>query len=85
MNPVGVDGELRPNLQIEKTQAIASCEDYRKSKTWARNVLGDFVIQYNFLRNHATLGKKPAQATGLNLPIEKGWGDMIQWSASLAP
>ncbi len=27
-----------------------------------------------------TLGRTPAQATGLNLPIDNGWGDMIQWS-----
>jgi len=49
-------------------------------KDGARNALDGFVIQYNFLRNHTTLGKTPAQATGLSLPIEKGWGDMIQWS-----
>jgi transposase-like protein len=51
------------------------------SKDGARNALDGFVIQYNFLRNHTTLGKTPAQATGLDLPIEKGWGDFIQWAA----
>jgi len=49
-------------------------------KNGATNALDGFVIQYNFLRNHTTLGKTPAQATRLDLPIEKSWGDMIQWS-----
>jgi len=52
------------------------------SKDGARNALDGFVIQYNFLRNHTTLGKTPAQATGLNLPFENGWGDMIQWAST---
>ena len=25
-------------------------------------------------------GKTPAQATGLDLPLENGWGDLIQWA-----
>jgi len=50
------------------------------SKEGARNALDGFVIQYNFLRNHTTLDGTPAQATGLDLPIEKGWGDLIQWA-----
>jgi putative transposase len=50
------------------------------SKDGARNALDGFLIQYNFLRNHTTLGRTPAQATGLNPPIKKGWGDLIQWA-----
>jgi len=46
----------------------------------AANALDGFVIQYNFLRQHmALLGRTPARAAGLKLPIEKGWGDLIQW------
>jgi len=53
------------------------------SKDVARNSLDGFVIQYNFIRNHMTLGRTPAQATGLNLPFERGWGDLIQWALLL--
>ena len=95
MIPVGADGEPRLDLLIRKPMTIANCEDYRKSK-WdmsyhqlgepqeANSVcIDDFVIQYNFLRNHTSLkGRTPAQATGPNLPIEKGWGDLIQWAAA---
>lgn len=46
----------------------------------ARNALDGFVIQYNFLRPHMSLlGRTPAKAAGLRLPIEHGWGDLIQW------
>ena len=49
----------------------------------AENVLDGFVIQYNFMRPHTTLdGKTPAEAAGLQLPIENGWGDFIQWATN---
>ena len=51
------------------------------SKTGAANALDGFVIQYNFLRQHKTLhGETPAIAAGIRLPIENGWGDLIQWA-----
>ncbi len=51
------------------------------SEKGAENVLDGFVIQYNFMRPHTTLrGKTPAQAAGMDLPIEHGWGDFIQWA-----
>jgi transposase-like protein len=51
------------------------------SRKGAENWLDGFVIQYNYIREHMSLkGKTPAQATGLDLPIENGWGDLIQWS-----
>jgi len=47
----------------------------------ARNALDGFVIQYNFLRPHMSLlGRTPAGVAGLRLPIENGWGDLIQWA-----
>jgi len=47
----------------------------------ARNALDGFVIQYNFLRRHmALIGRTPAEAARLKLPIENGWGDLIQWA-----
>jgi hypothetical protein len=84
MIPVGADGEPRLDLMMKKPRTIANCEDYRKSKDGARNASDGFVIQYNFLRNHTSLqGRTPAQATGLCLPIEKGWSDFIQWSVGV--
>ena len=50
----------------------------------AENWLDGFVIQYNFIREHMSLdGKTPAQATGLDLPLDNGWGDLIQWAINL--
>jgi transposase-like protein len=49
----------------------------------AENVLYGFVIQYNFMRPHTTLyGRTPAEAAGLKLPVEHGWGDFIQWATN---
>ncbi len=54
-----------------------------KSSQGAVNALDGFVIQYNFLRPHTTLnGHTPAQAAGLELPFDNGWGDLIQWCYS---
>lgn len=51
------------------------------SKHGAGNALSGFVIQYNFLRPHMALrGDTPAIAAGIRLPIENGWGDLIQWA-----
>lgn len=53
-----------------------------KSHDGANNALDGFEIQYNFLRPHTALGGlTPAQKAGLDLPIENGWGDLIEWSA----
>jgi len=47
----------------------------------ARNALDGFVIQYNYLRPHMALdGRTPAQEAGLELPLENGWGDFVQWA-----
>jgi transposase-like protein len=55
-----------------------------KSDSGAGNWLDGYVIQYNFLRPHTSLGGwTPAQAAKLNLPIENGWGDLIQWATKL--
>ena len=44
-------------------------------------VLDGFVIHYNFLRPHQTLeGLTPAQASGIELPLTDGWGEMIDWA-----
>ncbi len=42
-----------------------------------------FVIYYNFLRPHTSLnGRTPAQASGIDLPFEDGWGDLVKWSTT---
>jgi transposase-like protein len=51
------------------------------SRGGASNALDGFILQYNFLRRHMSLaGSTPAEKAGIRLPIEKGWGDLIQWS-----
>ena len=51
------------------------------SKKGAFNALSGFVIQYNYLRPHMALhGDTPAITAGIRLPIENGWGDLIQWA-----
>jgi transposase-like protein len=51
------------------------------SRNGAVNTLDGFVVQYNFLRRHmALVGRTPAERAGIRLPIENGWGDLIQWS-----
>lgn len=40
-----------------------------------------FVVQYNFLRPHESLGgHTPAEEAQIHLPFENGWGDLIRWS-----
>lgn len=44
-------------------------------------ILKGWPIHYNFLRPHESLGgRTPAEASGINLPFEDGWGDMIHWA-----
>lgn len=36
-------------------------------------------VHYNFVRPHQSLdGKTPAEAAGINLNINDGWGDLIE-------
>lgn len=42
-----------------------------------------FVLYYNFLRPHTSLsGRTPAEASGIDLPFEDGWGDLVRWSTT---
>jgi len=42
-------------------------------------ILNGWRIYYNLLKPHISLnGKTPAQASEIELPIENGWGDLIQ-------
>ena len=52
---------------------------FKKFKS-AEAISRGFVIHYNFLVPHGSLGKTPAQAGGVNLPFEDGWGDLIRGS-----
>lgn len=42
--------------------------------------LEGFVIHYNFLRIHSTIGTTPAKMAGARYGFERGWGDLIQWA-----
>lgn len=46
-------------------------------------LLDMWQVHYNYMRPHQTLGgRTPAQASGLELPMNpnNGWGDLIKWS-----
>ena len=57
---------------------IKSLRGFKKMDT---AILKAWPIHYNYLRPHASLnGQTPAQASGVHLPFEDGWGDMIHWA-----
>ncbi len=57
---------------------IKSLRGFKKMDT---AVLKAWPIHYNYLRPHGSLnGRTPAQASGVHLPFEDGWGDMIHWA-----
>lgn len=44
-------------------------------------LLKGFIIQYNFRRKHEALdGRTPAEVSGINLPFEDGWANLIDWA-----
>ncbi len=55
----------------------------RGLKSQNTKVLRGFRIHYNFLRPHESLdGITPAEAAGIHLPFEDGWGDLIAWATT---
>ena len=44
-------------------------------------ILDGIRIHHNFIREHQTLGTTPAKVAGIELPMEDGWGDLIQFSS----
>lgn len=52
-----------------------------KNTETGHTLLRGFIIQYNYLRPHEALdGLTPAEASGIKLPFEDGWGDLINWA-----
>lgn len=43
-------------------------------------ILDGIRIHHNFIREHQTLKTTPARVSDIRLPMEDGWGDMIQFS-----
>ncbi|HYM40764.1 MAG TPA: DDE-type integrase/transposase/recombinase, partial [Thermoplasmata archaeon] len=44
-------------------------------------LLKGFIIQYNYLRPHEALDDlTPAEASGIKLPFEDGWANLIDWA-----
>jgi len=42
-------------------------------------MLKGWFVHYNFVRPHQSLGgKTPAEAAGVNLNLNDGWGDLIE-------
>ncbi|GAG59600.1 unnamed protein product [marine sediment metagenome] len=45
----------------------------------AEEMLKGWFVHFNFIRPHQSLnGKTPAEAAGINLNINDGWGDLIE-------
>lgn len=77
------DSGFRPNQLIERWHG--TLEDritaMRGLKSPTSQVPRGFVIDYNFLRPHLSLGGiTPAQAAQISLPLNDGWGDLMTWA-----
>ena len=43
-------------------------------------ILDGYTLHYNFIRTHMTLKTTPAHISGIHLPFENGWSDLIRWA-----
>lgn len=56
-----------------------------KSMEGANAIMNGFIIYYNFVRNHMTYNKTPAEIAGINLKLGKNrWGGLIKLSSDNA-
>lgn len=61
----------------ERTKTL---RHFKRADT-AKAILDGWIIAYNFLREHESLGGlTPAVKAGIDLPFEDGWGDLIRWA-----
>lgn len=81
-NKIGIRSKENTNNAIERFHS--TLKDRLKPMRGMQNphaVLDGFRIHYNYLRVHQSLdGQTPAQASGIDLPFEDGWGDLIDWA-----
>ena len=64
------------NTLKERTKVMRGMQNLET----ATPLLQGFRTHYNFIRKHTAIGKTPAEAAGIRLPFENGWGDLIQWA-----
>lgn len=50
----------------------------------ARLILDGWLLYYNFMRKHETLGKTPAEASGIKFPY-KNWQEVVSDKKSVTP
>ncbi len=80
---IHLDSGFKPNQVIERWHG--TLEDrvtaMRGLKSPLTPIPRGFAIDYNFLRPHMSLdGLTPAQAAGIQLPFNDGWGNLIAWA-----
>jgi len=76
-NPSNVWIERFHNTLKERTKVMRGVQSIKTG----RAILDGFVIFYNWLRPHETLQERtPAQASGINLDLDGGFADLIQYS-----
>jgi len=78
-NPSNAYIERFHNTLKERTKTMRGLYSLRTGQ----NILDGFVIFYNWLRPHETLQERtPAQASGIDLDLEGGFADLIQYAIS---
>lgn len=56
----------------DRTKVMRGLKDVRTT----RLILDGWLVHYNFIRNHESLGKTPAEASGIKFP-HKNWQDIV--------
>ena len=79
---IGINSKGHTNNPIERFHS--TLKDRLKPMRGLKNpnaVMDGFRIHYNYIRPHQSLkGKTPAQASGIDLPFNDGWGNLIDWA-----
>lgn len=82
---VGLDAKKGNTNRVERIHG--SLKDRTRSMRGLKKmntvVLKAWPIHYNYLRPHQSLnGRTPAEAAGIHLPFEDGWGDLMRWATT---
>lgn len=89
---VGVSGKISNNpverlhgTLKDRTKPIRGLGSNREGSRYKietiRNVLKGWDVHYNFIRPHEALkGKTPAEAAGVRIELNDGWGDLITFA-----
>ncbi len=79
----------KPAINQMQERLSATYKDRRrpvrrfKSDGGALNFSPGFVVQYDWIRPHESLGEHtPARIAGIHLSCEDGWGDLSKWATN---